>query len=148
MKDIKQITADIRKMVQDTVEAEAVGHVQFFTIQAMNGFGEIEGEGVDLYTICARETVVKIVKSVIKKYETQESDAPTLHGFEHLRTAYPVHRDGDHVLVPVHLCTDEELLARAAEFKSQIKGLAKHAKEIEAYVAARVNEAAGQGMLA
>lgn len=137
MKDIKQITADIRKMVQDTVEAGVVGHVQFFTIQAMNGFGEIYGEGADIYTVCARQTVIKIVKDVVNKYGTQDSEAPTLKGFEHLRTAYPVHRDGDHLLVPVHLCTDEELLGRAKEFENQIKGLAKHAKELRAYVMAR-----------
>jgi len=141
MKDIKQITADIRKMVQDTVEAGAVGHVQFFTVQAMNGFGEIEGEGADLYTVCARETVVGIVKNVVKKYETHASDAPTLNGFEHLRTAYPVHRGGEHLLVPVHLCTDEELEERAADFVKQAKGLRKHAKEICSYIASRAANA-------
>lgn len=139
MKDIKQITADIRKMVQDTVESGAVGHVQFFTIQAMNDFGEIEGEGADLYTVCARETVVGIVKGVVKKYETHQSDAPTLKGFEHLRTAYPVHRGGEHLLVPVHLCTDDELEDRASEFIKAAKGLRKHAKEIRDYIMARAS---------
>ena len=143
MKDIKQITADIRKMVQDTVESGAVGHVQFFTIQAMSDFGDIEGEGADLYTVCARETVVGIVKSVVKKYETHQSDAPTLKGFEHLRTAYPVHRGGEHLLVPVHLCTDDELEERAAEFITAAKGLRKHAKEIKDYIAARSTSNAG-----
>lgn len=140
MKDIKQITADIRKMVQDTVEGGAVGHVQFFTIKAMNDFGEIEGEGADLYTVCARETVVGIVKSVVKKYETHQSDAPTLQGFEHLRTAYTVHRGGEHLLVPVHLCTDEELQDRASEFTSAAKALRKHAKEIMDYIQHRRSE--------
>jgi len=145
MKDIKQIKADIAKMVQDTVESGAVGSVQFFTIQAMNGFGGIEGEGADIYTVCARETVVEIVKRVVKKYDTQESDAPTLKGFEHLRTAYPVHRGGDHLLVPVHLCTDEELEYRALEFERAAKGYLKHAKEIRNYVDTRksANQEAG-----
>lgn len=137
MKDIKQIKDDIRKMVQDTVESGAVGHVQFFTIQAMTNFGKIEGDGADIYTVCARETVVGIVKSVVKKYETHQSDAPTLKGFEHLRTAYPVHREGEHLLVPVHLCTDEELEERAAEFIKAAKGLRKHAKEIRDYIMSR-----------
>jgi hypothetical protein len=137
MKDIKQITDEIRKMVQDTVEAGAVGNVQFFAIQALNSFGQIEGEGADLYTVCARETVVGIVKGVVKKYERQDSDAPTLDGFKHMRTAYPVHRGGDHLLVPVHLCTDQELEARADEFARAANGLRKHAKEIREYIAAR-----------
>lgn len=147
MKDIKQITADIRKMVQDTVESGAVGHVQFFTIQAMNGFGDIEGQGADLYTVCARETVVGIVKSVVKKYETHNSDAPTLKGFEHLRTAYPVHRGGEHLLVPVQLCSDEELEERAAEFTRAAKGLRKHAKEIKDYIQQRRDDDQGQASL-
>jgi hypothetical protein len=134
MKDIKQIKADIAKMVQDAVDQGVVGHVQFFTIQAMNSFGEIQGEGADLYTICARETVVDIVKKVVKKYETHASDAPTLKGFEHLRTAYPVHRDGEHLLVPIHLLTDAELEERAEEFIKSAKALRKHAKEIYDYI--------------
>jgi hypothetical protein len=137
MKDIKQITDEIRKMVQDTVEAGAVGNVQFFAVQALNSFGQIEGEGADLYTVCARETVVGIVKGVVKKYERQDSDAPTLDGFKHMRTAYPVHRGGDHLLVPVHLCTDQELEERAEEFIRSAKGLRKHAKEIREYIASR-----------
>ena len=143
MKDIKQIKADIAKMVQDTVESGAVGSVQFFTIQAMNDFGEIEGEGADVYTVCARETVVDLVKRVVKKYETQASDAPTLKGFEHLRTAYPVHRGGDHLLVPIHLMTDDELEERAEEFIKNAKSLRKHAKEIRDYIASRSTSNAG-----
>ncbi len=148
MKDIKQIKDDIRKMVQDTVESGAIGNVQFFTIRAMQDFGDIQGDGADLYTICARETVTGIVKQAVNRYSTIESEAPLLDGFECLRTAYPVHREGDHLLMPVHLCTDEELQARAADFIKQSKTLRKHAKEIMAYIAARQKGAAQSDALA
>lgn len=137
MEDIKQIKAAIRKMVQDTVDSGAIGHVQFFTAKIMSDRADIQGEDADFYTICARETIVGMVKSAVQKYEKPQAETPILDGFEHLRTAYPVHRGGDHLLVPVHLCTDEELEARAAEYDAYADGVRKHAKEIRAYISAR-----------
>lgn len=147
MQDIKQIKAEIRKMVQDTVESGAIGHVQFFTAKIMSERDNITGEDADFYTICARETIVGMVKSAVNKYAEPTSETPILEGFEHLRTAYPVHRGGDHLLVPVNLCTDEELEARAVEFDAAAKGLRKHAKEIRAYIRERKNRASGQMLL-
>lgn len=137
MEDIKRIKAEIRKMVQDTVDSGAIGHVQFFTAKIMSDRADIQGQDADFYTICARETIVGMVKSAVAKYEKPEAETPILDGFDHLRTAYPVHRGGDHLLVPVHLCSDEELEARASEYEAAAKGMRKHAKEIRAYIQER-----------
>lgn len=147
MQDIKQIKAEIRKMVQDTVESGAIGHVQFFTAKIMAERPDIQGEDADFYTICARETIVGMVKRAVDKYAEPTAETPILDGFEHLRTAYPVHRGGDHLLVPVNLCTDEELEARAIEFEKAAKGMMKHAKELRAYVQERRDRQDGQIML-
>ena len=147
MQDIKQIKAEIRKMVQDTVESGAIGHVQFFTAKIMSQRDNIQGEDADFYTICARETIVGMVKSAVQKYAEPTSDTPILDGFENLRTAYPVHREGDHLLVPVQLCTDEELEARAMEFEVAAKGMRKHAKELRAYIRERQDRKSGQMLL-
>lgn len=147
MLDLKEIKAEIRKVVTDTVEAGAIGHVQFFTAQIMSSHDRIEGDDADFYLICAREVVKSEVKRAIGRYETPETDAPLMEGFEHLRTAYPVHRDGDHLLVPVHLCTDDELEARALEFLTAAKGYQKHAKEIRAYILARHEKKSEQPLL-
>jgi len=142
MENLKQIKDEIRKMVQDTVDSGVIGHVQFFTAKIMTDRADIKGQDADFYTICARETIVEMVKSAVKKYEKLEAETPILDGFEHLRTAYPVHRGGDHLLVPVHLCTDEELEARAAEYEVAARGMRKHAKEIRAYIQERKTQAA------
>ena len=144
MQDIKQIKAEIRRMVQDTVESGAIGHVQFFTAKIMADRPDIQGQDADFYTICARETIVGLVKRAVDKYAEPTSETPILDGFEHLRTAYPVHRGGDHLLVPVNLCTDEELEARAMKFEKSAKGIMKHAKELRAYIHERRDRNSGQ----
>jgi len=144
MKDLSQIRADIRKIVTDTVESGAIGHVQFFTAKVMADNPEIEGDDADFYIVCAQETVERMVKSAVGKYDSAEEETPLMEGFEHLRKAYPVHRGGDHLLVPVHLCSDEELEARAKEFEVAAKGYVKHALELRSYVLTRQDEQSGQ----
>ena len=147
MKDIKQIKADIRKLVQDTVESGAIGHVDFFTARVISDHAEIEGADADFYIICARETINGMVKAAVNKYDTPEADTPLMEGFEQLKTAYPIHRNGDHLLVPIQFCTDEELESRADEFGKQAKGLRKHAKEIRAYILQRKENGNGSVQL-
>jgi len=148
MKDLREIKAEIRKIVNDTIEAGAIGNVQLFTAKVMAAHDGIDGEDADFYLICAQEVVVSEVKKAIGKYDAPDAETPLMAGFEHLRTAYPVHRGGDHLLVPVSLCTDEELEERAAEFDKAAKGYIKHAQEIRGYIQQRQDQAAGQGMLA
>ena len=143
MKDLAQIRADIRKLVTDTVESGAIGHVQFFTAQVMADNPDIEGDDADFYIVCAQETVRGLVKSAVGKYDNPNEETPLMEGFEHLRKAYPVHRGGDHLLVPVYLCSDDELEARAQEFELAAKGYIKHSKEIRAYVLSRQYVAKG-----
>lgn len=133
MQDMKQIRAMVRKMVNDTAESGAIGHVSFFTAQAINQFGEIEGEGADFYTICTMETLTKIVKDAVGKYDKPDADTPTLEGFEYLKIAYPVHRGGDHVLVPIEQMTDDEIDARCAQFQDAADGYLKHVAEFQTF---------------
>lgn len=140
MKDMKQIGSDIRKMVQDTVDSGTIGHFQFFVERVLQENSEIYGNDSAFYQVCAREVVSKLVKSAITKYEVKGSSAPTLHGFEHLQTAYPMMRNGDHVLVPIELCSDDELLVRSDEYEATANTIIRHAIEIRAYVMARSEE--------
>lgn len=133
MQDMKQIRAMVRKMVNDTAESGAIGHVSFFTAQAMNEFGDIEGPGADFYTICTLETLTKIVKEAVGKYDKPGEDTPTLHGFEHLKIAYPLHRGGDHLLVPIDQMTDDEIDARCAQFQESADGYLKHIEEFQTF---------------
>ena len=51
-----------------------------------------------------------------------------------MQEAYTVEREEERQLVPVHLVSNDELMARAGEFRKQAQGLIRHAKEIEQYV--------------
>ena len=147
MKDLKEIKADIRKLVSDTIASGTIGHVQFFTARILVDHPDIQGEDADFYTICAQETVKNMVKAAVGKYDQPQADTPLLEGFEHLQEAYPVHRNGEHLLVPVHFVTDEEFELRCAQYEGAIKGYVKHVQEIRAYVINRRDEAEGQGAL-
>lgn len=137
MQDMKQVRAMVRKIVNDTAESGAIGHVSFFTAQAMASFGEIEGEGADFFTVCTQETVTKIVKDAVGKYDSPDSDTPLLDGFKHLRIAYPVHRAGDHLLVPVDQLTDDEIDARCAQYQEAADGYLAHIEELQTFKSTR-----------
>ena len=71
----------------------------------------------------------------------EEGDgAPYLPGFEYLQRYYVVQRQGEDVGVPVLECTDEELYAKAALYRSQSRKLVAHADEIERYIQWRAQE--------
>lgn len=97
----------------------------------------------DFYRIAGFYAVEAISRKVIAKasdVEPNDSSAPPLPGYEHLRSAYPVRSaDGDIEIVPTHMISDDDLLDRASEFDVQAKGLRKHAKEMREYVANRQN---------
>jgi len=143
MNNLEQVRQMVRKLVNDTAESGAIGHVQFFTAMAMTEFGEIEGDGADLYTICAHETVAQIVKKAVGRYDAPDSQTPLLAGFEQLRIAYPVHRGGDHVLVPINQMTDDEIDARCAQWQSAADGYIKHIEEMQTYKREREIQRAG-----
>ena len=141
MQNLKQINDDIRKLVQDTIDSGAIGHVNFFTEQVIQERSDVYGDDAEFYTVCARETIVRMVKKAVSKYDPPES-TPILDGFEQLRKAYPLHRGDEHVLVPVHLCSDEELEERAQEFDKAAKGMRKHAQELRQYIMSRREKSA------
>jgi len=143
MKDLKEIRAEIRKLVTDTVENGVIGHVEFFTRQVMMKYSSIEGDDADFYLICAREIVVREVKNAIGKFDKPEDDTPLMDGFENLHTAYPVHRGKEHLLVPVQLLTDAELEERAEQYEAAAAGYLKHADDIRRYIKTRRDQPSG-----
>lgn len=74
--------------------------------------------------------------------DKQLENMAMLDGFEHLQTGYTVERDGERVLVPIDVLSDEELASRAAEYDAMAEGCKLHAKEIRAYIRSRDGERA------
>lgn len=56
-------------------------------------------------------------------------------GHTRLVKSYPVSRNGERALVPISLCTPEELSGHIILLRKQAKGCENHAAELEEYVA-------------
>jgi hypothetical protein len=128
------------QLIADKIGAGEIVQMHWAVQELISRQGEIMGEGVPFFTLCAREHVYRVVKKVVDKYEKpqfEDQQQLTLEGYECLQQAYTVERDEERQLVPIHLITDDELLARAQEFRRQAGGLMNHANEIETYVAKR-----------
>lgn len=139
------IHGEVRKLIADCVGRGEVRDVAFYVDRIMADHSAIEGEDADFYLICARHRIKDIVSSTIGKFvpKAQKSDQQlVLDGFEHLQVAYTFQREGRTVLVPVDLCSDFELEARARELDDMSRGCQAHAREIRGYIAARTRECA------
>lgn len=136
-KDLDQIA---HRLIAEKIGNGEIVQMHWAVTELINSQGVIAGDGEPFYSLCAREHVYRIVKKAVDKYDKPESGdgvQMTLEGYDCLQEAYTVQRDNERQLVPVHLVTNEELLARAKEFRKQAQGLMNHAREIEKYVADR-----------
>jgi hypothetical protein len=112
--------------------------------EVISKHGRISGPGTEFYQLCAYEHVQRVVKRVVAMFdEGEDEDAKQLklEGFDHLRIAYSMQRDGTRVLVPIADCTDDELLARAQEYDQQARGYIAHAEELRTFVKRRSHAA-------
>jgi hypothetical protein len=140
--DDTSVTAEIRKFIADKITGGTVVHVDWLTAEIIAGKDGIDGEDVPFYRVCAHSHVRKIVSRCIGRYDAKkEPDAQiVMDGFEYMQVAYTVNRNDEILLVPVHQCTDAELLERAAEYDRMARGCRDHGRELLKYVSAR-NEA-------
>lgn len=142
------ITAEIHKLIDEKLANGVIVHPNFIATELLDAKGEIEGENAMFYRTMTFKQVLGLVRSASGKYDTKDTTSSQLAfpGFKHLTRAYPMMRGGDSVLVPVELCTDAELLGRAALLDEMAKGCREHAREIREFIKTR--EAAGLGTAA
>lgn len=135
----KDLEQDATNLIASRLDAGEVVHAKWAVQELLNIHADITGNDVDFYLLCAREHVYRVIKKVIDRYDKPEDDEKQmlLVGYEFLRIAYPVERDKERVVVPIDLLTDEELQARAKEFRTQAGSLLRHADEIEEFVTKR-----------
>jgi hypothetical protein len=148
MSNKESIYTEVRGLVEDRLASGVVIHADWLTSEIFQRHSDIEGNDVWFYQLCARSHVQEIVKRVVSKYgdKDAESIAETdsqlvFPGFDHLRKGYLVERNGERVLVPVHMLTDGELEARATEYEHMAIGCRKHAAEIRKFVQVRADAA-------
>jgi len=135
----KELEQDAANLIATRLDAGEVVHAKWAVQELLNIHADIAGNDVDFYILCAREHVYRVIKKVIDRYEKPEDDEKQmlLVGYEFLRVAYPVERDKERVVVPIHQLTDEELTARANEFRTQAGSLLRHADEIDSFIEKR-----------
>lgn len=135
-KDIEQLAENL---VAEKIDGGEVVRMQWAVQEILNNFPEVQGGDLDFYLLCARETTTRIVKKVIDLYDKPGIDGEQmlLDGYEFLRAAYSVPRDGERQVVPIYLIDDRDLLERAAEFEKQADSLRRHATELRQYVEKR-----------
>lgn len=142
---MSDITKKIRAEIHDKLDAGEIVDQDRLAAEIIEARSDIHGSDVDFYKVCAFAEVRNIVRSCIKKFKpsaANDDDQLTLPGFDHLQKAYFIRRDDRDLLIPVTLCTDAELLARAREYDDMAKGCADHALELRKYVRARTGRAA------
>lgn len=133
------VTQEIHKLIDDKIASGVIVHADWVAAGILEIKSNIDGDDVPFYRVCAYRDIVRICKSVIGKFEVTDSTPAQLilPGFKHLCKAYPMERDGMVVLVPVNMCTEAELRARACQLEEMAKGCRAHAREILDYVMAR-----------
>lgn len=135
-KDIDKIASS---MIAEKIDSGETVQMNWAIQEILNRFPSIGGDDLEFYVLCAREQVGRVVKRVIDLYDqpSESGEQMLLDGYEFLRAAYTVERDGSRSVVPIYLLTDEELEDRAKQFEEQAASMRKHAKEIRSYVKKR-----------
>jgi len=142
--DENSIRSEMHKMAQERIDAGEVTSLDHIVHGVLSKREDIQGEDAPFYRVHAFDDLKRIAKSVVGKYAANDetADELLLPGFKHLCKAYPMTRDGEVVIVPVDMCSDDELKARAAQLDEMAKGCMAHALEIREYVLARRRVAA------
>jgi len=130
---------EIKNFVTDKVDAGVIVRADWMAKEYIDSKGAMEADDPAFYRFCAVAQVNEMVRKAIGKYDTKPNTEDKLPGFEHLQRAYTVMRDGVKLLVPVHDCADDELLARASEYDAMAKTCRAHARELRKYIKDRAN---------
>jgi len=132
------ISAEIAAIIDRRIASNNPVPVTWVVHEFMGRHNQISGPDTDFHRLTAYAYVKDVAKRLVGKFDDVEVDSTRLlPGFEHLRIAYTVSRDGQSILVPVDQCTDEELIERAEMFERGAAGLVSHAKEIRTFVGVR-----------
>lgn len=142
--DEQSIRSEMHKIAQERIDAGEITSLDEIVYGVLAERTKIEGEDAPFYRVHAFDDLKRIAKSVVGKYAANDTTADELllPGFKHLCKAYPMTRDDAVVIVPVDMCTDDELKARAAQLDEMAKGCVAHAREIREYLIARDRVAA------
>ena len=139
MKSTTEVTREIRRIIQDKLDAGLSVRVEWLTTEIIASKDQIDGEDADFYIACGVDFIKNAVKRVIGEFKPKpdQNAQIIMPGFDHLQKAYTVMRDEQVTLVPVTMLTDPELEARAQEYEAMAAGCTAHADEIRTFIMGR-----------
>lgn len=137
--DEQSIRSEMHRIAQERIDAGEVTSLDQIVHTVLDTRSNIEGDDAPFYRVHAFDDLKRIAKSVVGKYAAKDTtlDELLLPGFKHLCKVYPMTRDGTVVIVPVDLCSDDELKSRASQLDDMAAGCTAHALEIREYLLAR-----------
>lgn len=129
---IKDVRNVISGLISEKVNAGQIVQLTWVVNEILTEHNDIEGNDVDFYAVCAKDYVTRTAKACIARYDNEDAGDVqlVLDGCKQLRRAYPMHRSGDHVLVPIDQLTIYEVARRALEHRKAAKGHVTHEEEL------------------
>lgn len=100
----------------------------------------LTGLHADFYRAFAKKELMGVVTRMLKRVGMSDDPASpqmVLPGHTRLVKSYPVLRNGERSLVPIGLCTTQELSDHVSLLRKQAKGCENHAAELEEYLATK-----------
>ena len=133
------VLGDIRNRIAQEIDAGKIVDVHEFAAMYVAANSEISGKDRDFHIAIASEHIKQVVGKIAPKFGANSSPSmqPLLADFPDMHVAYPFVRAGRQQIIPVDLCTDEELQNRANEYRRQAEGSLSHAVQIERYLRLR-----------
>ncbi|MBZ9806127.1 hypothetical protein [Mesorhizobium sp. ES1-6] len=100
----------------------------------------LTGPHADFYRAFAKKELVGVVTRMLKRVGMSDDPASpqmVLPGHTRLVKSYPVLRNGERSLVPIGLCTTQELSDHVSLLRKQAKGCENHAAELVEYLSTK-----------
>jgi hypothetical protein len=135
------LLAEIRRLIDTKLERGRAVKAAWIANEVVKQHPGIQGADAEFHRFCAQHWVREQVAKALKHYNctvaTEADPQLVLPGYSYLQLAYPVARNGEQVILPIHRLTSEELEAKACELDAMALGARAHAIELRAYTARR-----------
>jgi len=130
---------EIHELIATTVNNDQVVAAGWIAQAIFNKRQDITGGDADFYKAKAWDAVRADVRQALNRYKSkpEEDQQLVLPGYRYLQKAYMVERNQEQAVVPISQMTDEEIIARVAEYQRMADGCMKHAEELMGYLSRR-----------
>jgi len=135
------IRREVELVISERVQCGEVTVASWVIQSVMSRHASLEGLDVEWYQVASRCFLQTEVARAVRRYKINEDQAQdgqmVLEGFERLQVAYSIVRNGQQSIVPLHLCTTQELEEKVLEMEGMRTGLQSHIDELRRVIAGR-----------